>query len=445
MDTYKFREKPKTTLTKLSERVALDALSNAINILVGRNNTGKTWLMNFLRQEYGQKASYIGPLRFQNFHMLSAVQPRDKQLAKQHRDWVERWRKSTQNFDDAPTSVQQAIAELDDRKRDTLFEIIETILGFKMSVEKTLPDNDMSARYIVLNEQNFSFSSSGVRILITLLTCLFNEDYEVFLIDEPELGISPEGQRILANFLLDDSNRKKYFPHIRSLFLATHSPIFLDRRNVANNLVVSKSGDEVSLQRMSSLFELNRLNFLLLGNRLEDISLPSAILLVEGPCEELFIPHAIRLSFPDARVSVVNTSGDGRIKHYVNMLKGILGDIQVSPYRDRIFPILDSVHGGSLPGDLIKMGIPEENIVVWRNNGIEYCYPPAILAQIFGSSAPIDISSDEVTIAGITLKKFELAEQVTINMNESVEHTPEFHAFLHKILGPVVGTIDEKA
>ena len=230
-----------TKLTKLSEKVASDALNNSLNILVGRNNTGKTWLMNYLRQEYGQKASYIGPLRFQNFNMLSAVQPRNKELAKQYRSWLERWRKSTQNFDDAPTSAQQAIAELDDKKRETLFRLVETILGFKMSVEKTMPDNDMSTRYIVLDDQNFSFSSSGVRILITLLTCLFNEDYDVFLIDEPELGISPEGQRILASFLLDEGNRAKYFPHIKSLFLATHSPIFLDRRNVSNNLVISKN------------------------------------------------------------------------------------------------------------------------------------------------------------------------------------------------------------
>lgn len=47
---------------------------------------------------------------------------------------------------------------------------------------------------------------------MTLVTSLLNAEYDTYLIDEPELGISPEAQGILADFLFDRSHREKYFP-----------------------------------------------------------------------------------------------------------------------------------------------------------------------------------------------------------------------------------------
>ncbi|EQD41488.1 hypothetical protein B2A_10645, partial [mine drainage metagenome] len=37
-----------------------------------------------------------------------------------------------------------------------------------------------------------SYTSSGFRLIATLVTSLLDTEYETFLIDEPELGISPE-------------------------------------------------------------------------------------------------------------------------------------------------------------------------------------------------------------------------------------------------------------
>ena len=151
-----------------------------------------------------------------------------------------------------------------------------------MEIKETVPGNSMSQKYISCNGHNISYTSSGFRLIATLLTSLLDSDYDTFLIDEPELGISPEAQGILADFLFDRAHREKYFPHIRTIVFATHSTVFLDRRKIDNNYVVSKQGDEIDLRQVATLGELNKVHFFLLGNRFETLYLPSVILLVEG-------------------------------------------------------------------------------------------------------------------------------------------------------------------
>jgi hypothetical protein len=109
------------------------------------------------------------------------------------------------------------------------------------------------------------------------------------------LGISPEAQGVLADFLFDKKARAKYFPHIKTLILATHSTIFLDRRNVRNNYQVQKKGDEVHISRVETIAEFNRIHFFLLGNRFETLYLPTGIVIVEGKTDFRFIERVLAL------------------------------------------------------------------------------------------------------------------------------------------------------
>jgi hypothetical protein len=54
----------------------------------------------------------------------------------------------------------------------------------------------------------------------------------------------------------------------------------------------------------------------------------------------------------------------------------------VSPYKGRIFVVLDSRHNVK-EGSLVRNGVEKENIITWKRNGIEYYYPLEILADIF--------------------------------------------------------------
>jgi hypothetical protein len=239
--------------------------------------------------------------------------------------------------------LQQAIAELSGEQRSRLSEIVELLLGITLQIKSTVPNNSMSQKYISCSGHNLSYTSSGFRLITTLVTSLLDVDYDTFLIDEPELGISPEAQGVIADFLFDRKHRAKYFPHVKTLIFATHSSIFLDRLKIGNNYRVEKKGDEINMTRIETQQDFNRVHFFLLGNRFETLYLPTAILLVEGKTDHKFIERALQLKFPSSQFSVVPAHSDSRIKEILAVAKGLFADIQKSPYRDRIFVILASV------------------------------------------------------------------------------------------------------
>lgn len=347
---------------------------------------------------------------------------------------MSQWQQQHQNIDNSPVNLQQAIAELSDDQRDCLTEIINTLLGVRLAIRHTVENNSMSQKYISCGGHNISYTSSGFRLITTLVTSLLDTDYDTFLIDEPELGISPEAQGILADFLFDRGHRAKYFPHIKTIVFATHSTIFLDRAHLTNNYTVQKHGDEISVRRVENQVEFNGIHFFLLGNRFETLYLPSAIVLVEGKCDHAFIERVLVQRYSSHLTSVIPAHSDSRITQILNIAKGIFSDLQKSPYRDRIFIVLDAVHSATLPDQLVAMGIPREHIVTWPKNGIEYYYPPSLVDRIFGTGAEIQISGDVISRNGVSYNKGELSEKVVALLEASTPMHDDFtQLFLSRV------------
>lgn len=431
---YEYDQKPNTVFTDESNH-AIEKIGNSeYSVLVGRNNCGKSYLLKLMTTSLGKKASYLGPARYQNFHTLGMYTPNKNRKNEKWNQFVRQFQNEHQNIDNSPLNLQQAIAELNDVSRNKLFEMVELLLGSKIEIKQTVSNNEMSQKYISCDGHNISFTSSGFRLITTLLTCLLDTEYTKFLIDEPELGISPEAQGILADFLFNKTYRVKYFPHIETIIFATHSTIFLDRGTIQNNYSVTKSGDIINISQVADLIDFNRIHFFLLGNRFETLYLPSAIILVEGKCDHLYLSRVLELEFPDARFSVINATSDGRMKEVVSMAKDLFTDIQKSPYRERIIPVLDSIHERGIVPSLTSMGLKEDSVVVWSKNGIEYFYPASAVDLVFGTGTELEITDDIVSRNGITYKKTELAGLITSKINEATEYPEEFvEKFIKKI------------
>lgn len=436
---YQYDQKPNTQLDAESQDALRQIREREYAVLVGRNNCGKSFLLKSLTQQWGQSASYLGPARYQNFNLLGYYTPNRNRKDERWREFIRQWQQQQQNIDNSPVNLQQAIAELSDAQRATLIEIVDTLLGIKLEIRQTVDTNSMSQKYISCGGHNISYTSSGFRLITTLVTSLLDTEYDTFLIDEPELGISPEAQGLLADFLFDRAHRARYFPHIRTLVLATHSTVFLDRHHVANNHMVTKIADTINVRSITTQSEFNRVHFFLLGNRFETLYLPSAIVLVEGKTDHRFIERVCSVRFPNAQLSVIAANSDSRIKEILSVARGLLSDIQRSPYRDRIFVVLDAVHSAGLPEQLVQMGLQAENIVVWPANGIEHYYPPAVLDRIFGAGGPIAIHGDQVSRNGLTYNKNELAERVCSLTDHATPMHEEFEALLVRKIAERVG------
>jgi len=423
---YQYDQRPGTRVADASAPLLQSIRESEYAVLVGRNNCGKSWLLKTLTQSWGQNASYLGPARYQNFNLLGYYTPNRNRLSERWRQFSQQWSAQHENLDNSPVNLQQAIAELSDLQRESLVEIIRLLLGVTLEIRSTLENNSMAQKYISVAGHNISYTSSGFRLIATLVTSLLGTDYDTFLIDEPELGISPEAQGQLADFLFDREHRRRYFSHIKTIVFATHSTVFLDRRRLQSNYTVAKVGDEICLTRVETQAEFNRVHFFLLGNRFETLYLPSIIVLVEGKTDDKFISKALALRYPNAQVSVIPANSDDRIKEILSVAKGLFTDLQRSPYRDRIFVVLDSVHSASLPDQLVRMGLPVENIVKWPKNGIEHYYPPEIIDSIYGVGEEIVIEGDRISRNAVTYSKNELAEKVVLQMTPSTTMHPVF-------------------
>ena len=431
---YQYDQKPGTRFSDESTVTLQKIRDSEYSVLVGKNNCGKSFLLKSLTQQWGQNTSYLGPARYQNFNLLSYYTPSRNRRNEKWSQFLNQWQQQHQNIDNSPVNLQQAIAELSDEQREKLAKIINELLCVQLEFRHTVEDNSMSQKYISCGGHNISYTSSGFRLITTLVTSLLDTDYDTFLIDEPELGISPEAQGILADFLFDEAHREKYFPHIKTLVFATHSTIFLDRVRINNNYTVEKYGDEISVRSVESQSDFNSIHFFLLGNRFETLYLPSAIVLVEGKCDDKFIERVISLRYPDSQISVIAANSDSRIKEILNVAKGLLADIQKSPYRDRIFVILDSVHSASLPTQLAAMGIHMDNIVTWPKNGIEYYYPYSVIDKIFGAGSEISIAGDIISRNGISYTKGELVDKVVALLQKDTVMQEDFRSmFLSRL------------
>ena len=362
---YQYDQRPGTRIADDSEELVKTLRVSEYSVLVGRNNCGKSFLLKTFTQQWGKNASYLGPGRYQNFHLLGYYTPNRNRKDERWQQFIQSWSKQNQNIDNSPLNLQQAIAELSDEQRSRLSEIVKLLVGLDLEIKQTVPDNQMSQKYISCGGHNISFTSSGFRLITTLITSLLDTEYDTFLIDEPELGISPEAQEILADFLFDRNHRNKYFPHIRTLVLATHSTIFLDRQHIANNFRIEKIGDEIHIRRTQTLSDFNRIHFFLLGNRFETLYLPSLILIVEGKCDHRFIERVLTLRYPNSQMSIISAGSDSRIKDILSVARGLLSDLQKSPYRDRIFVVLNSIHGAGTRDQISNMGVAKDNIVTW--------------------------------------------------------------------------------
>lgn len=435
---YQYDQRPGTKITDSSQDALQQLRESEYSVLVGRNNCGKSFLLKTLTSQWGAKASYLGPARYQNFNLLGYFTPNRNRVNERWNTFSREWGNQQQNVDNSPVNLQQGIAELSDKQRDNLREIVKLLLGVDLQIRHTVEGNSMSQQYISCGGHNISYTSSGFRLIMTLLTSLLDDGNDTFLIDEPELGISPEAQGILADFIFDREHRQKYFSHIKTIILATHSTIFLDRQHISNNFRVEKAGDEISLKRVETQNDFNQIHFFLLGNRFETLYLPSSIVLVEGKCDLKFIERVFAVRYPNSQISVVSANSDARIKEVLNIAKGLLTDIQKSPYRDRIFVVLDSVHGATLPREISEMGIASDNIIIWEKNGIEYYYPPTIIEHIYGDGTEIEILNDTVSRNGITYSKNVLADKVVSTLQSN---TPMHPIFQEKLLDRIEKTL----
>jgi len=409
--------------------------------LSGGNNSGKSVILKNMKMRLGRRAYMAGPQRFYHVFELSTQRWNLQDYDSWDHQFRHQFSHEETNTEHNFIDLGRVLGSLKDKKREQLFSICSTLIGGKFSLKRRDSDNELSPRYVDMDGQNLAVGSTGTRLLMTLLGLCMDEQFDVMLIDEPELGLSPRVQSALALFLADKKQRDIYFPHLKSIFVSTHSHAFLDRNNIENNFIISKSNKKVSIRQVDSVGALHDLQFNMLGNSLENLFLPSAFIICEGKTDKPFIERLVQLRHPGRKILVIEGQGD--VKRVFRSLTQSLGDIYKSPFRSRTFLILDSIHTKGTKQDLVDMGALENNVVVWDKNGIEYVYPPRALSSVFGCAEEdlykISILSDEVSHNGITKRKSDLCREILSYMTPQDTQAAELEEKLLKPLSESIG------
>jgi hypothetical protein len=405
-------------------------------ILSGRNNSGKTIFLKNLYLELGSAGYLVGCNRFYHVDTLGTTSQDMDQTEGYYQNFVSSLYRDKRNEEKNTIDLSRLITSLSDNKRNMLFSLCEEILGYSFSLLRVDPKNSFSPFYIDVDGENISVSSTGTRLLLTILGTIVNDSFQFVLIDEPELGLSPDIQVMLSKAFYDRELRNKYFPHIKHLYIATHSHLFLDREILSNNFIVERKEQMISIENVDSIGAFHRLQFKMLGNDFESIFLPSAIIIVEGESDVTFLKKIFELHIPQKKVTIVSAYGEGEITRKLHILGEAFGGIHKSPYRNRIFIVIDEKYS-LRPERIEKMGLPNENIIIWSKNGIEYYYPKGILASLFSCSEidvdNINLEKDPISFNDISFSKKKLSILVSGQIHSGTKISQELMNYVDKI------------
>lgn len=406
-----------------------------IAIFTGGNNSGKS---AYLKKTIENSTNlYIGVNRFYSFHHLGLfTEDKNEKDSWYNNMNHQAHHQQYQNFEGSYFNCSTAITRLTNNRRAILFEVFEELFGIPCEVLPEVPDNEFSNKFVSVGGDSLSVTSSGTRLFLGVLAALMDDRFTSVAIDEPELGLSPTLQRRLADIMIRGEYKDRLFPHNPNIILSTHSHLFLDKNFPSNNYIVSKSGNLISCEPCNSMTDLHHIQFRLLGNDLSQLYLPDIVIFVEGETDKKYLEKILLLHHPDARTVVQQCSGD--IAARLNYWCDSLGDMQVSPYRNRTIVVYDSVKQAGIERICARVGLPDNQRIEWTENGIEFVYPESILAEIFRKPglqlSDLIINNDSVTVGDISYKKMALCANVCDRITNSTNLPIELQ---QKLLDPI--------
>ncbi len=405
-------------------------------VLSGPNNGGKTFFLKHLYSFVGHDGYLVACNRFSHVDTLTSRDRPKHEHVERYRAFIFNFESTHTNTENNELPLDQILTGLNDAARRKLFDAAQRLLGNAFDMVHTDPENTFSPFQVTMDGQNLRYGSSGTRLLLTLLGTLLDERFSTLLLDEPEIGLSPRIQARLAGFLYDAADRADFCPQLKHLYIATHSHIFLDRSAYSNNFVVTKKDKIISARQLKTASDLHEVQFNMLGNDLELLYLPAAIVIVEGETDALYGGKTVGFHMPGRKVAFVRAHGEGKVLDKIHYFKESFGDLASSPYRDRLFVLYDKTISTSLTR-IENAGVRRDNIVVLTKNGIEHYYPPALVAEAFHCAeadvAGIPLGRDPVDHNGHRYSKYDLAKFVVERLTAMQPVHPEINTFLAKL------------
>ncbi len=394
------------TYKSIKEQVILQGLP--VNIFIGQNNCGKGNILDSIEYafKYNQNNNFLSykktdleiEINFTEEEIIKYQLPNKRGVLKiknQVRELIfdnQRLKDSKALQEVLETKVKNlnSFAFLDFKQTEEDFKSLYNHPKEKELFEKNLrehfpkisaTENAMDIHYdshgLKQGDRRVTIDrmGSGFRRIFTILLYIFHPEYNIVLIDEPEIHLHPA---LIKKLMWSMQNSMA-----GQIFFTTHSPLFIQpitlsqvRRVIHNNNTTKVfSLDKIGFDYQRLIQELNADNL--------EMFFADKVILVEGVSDRLLIRGLIDKFYnKDKDLKVIQTHGKGNVLIYIELLK--VFNIPVAVILDK-----DVVYSSHLDSIIkfLKIKIPkisqselfffleQYDIYVFPNGDLENNYP----------------------------------------------------------------------
>lgn len=217
---------------------------------------------------------------------------------------------------------------------------LQTYTWLEIITHNNLSENN----FLLKNKEGYSFHyeelSSGEQSFLILILLIYSHDLHngFLIIDEPELHLHPQSQKLFL-LLLEEMKQKKHMQCI----ISTHSPIMINEHNINHVFRCSKANGASTITSIQSRFwedEATLLQMLKFDN-IAKIFFVNTIILVEGETDMYFLSHYINYikTLPEWKhrinnYEIITISWKGWVKRWKNFLKKFNNNVYYIGDRD---------------------------------------------------------------------------------------------------------------
>jgi len=268
--------------------------------------------------------------------------------------------------------------------------LCKAVLGFRISVHAAEDGNGQQAGIPVGSFGYIPIESmgEGVSSQLGLIADLCMADGHLFLIEEPENDIHPEGLKTLLNVIVEKSKTNQFIVSTHSnivtryLGAAPDSKIFEFESTYKPNEIPTSTIREVERTPEARIAVLRRL-----GYELSDFELWDGWLVLEESSAEIVIRYLIPWFAPGlARVRTVAAGGISKVEPTFEDFRRLFLFAHLEPqYRGRAWVVVD----GDSEGKKVVAGLqakykdwPSGHFITWSQANFEHYYPPRFAKQV---------------------------------------------------------------
>jgi hypothetical protein len=317
------------------------AVHDGYQVLTGPNQVGKSAMLQLAfvaaYQQGGNWPDQIALLLPDRDHVVPTTETGGRQL--------------TQYNSDLMSQIQGAPLPFDGQNRGPArSQLTALLLGHTHFVRQVTAVNELLnavglPSFVVQRGQQIQFMEAGIqaqgtgmRSLLTILSALTDDGLRMICIDEPELSLEPRLQKAVRDLLIQKAKD-------RTILVATHSHLFLNRQHPSANHRVTRSPEGVaSVQPQATQEDLFNLTFDLMGSDTEDLFFPGNYWVVEGSFDQAICQKALSLlTVPSTSVKVTAAGGITKVGSMLNAVIMSLTPLTMndSPYAKRVVALID--------------------------------------------------------------------------------------------------------